>query len=180
LGCVLFLLASPLMGLVTLGLRLSGRGRAIERHRVLGCADTAFNAFKFRSGPNGLTALECWLYVTGLKELPQLPNVLVGQMSLVAPRNIPEAARPHYVAWLIHLRTVKRGLTGHSSQPGLLLEGARQVDIAPPGSNLVGDAVGDVQAAVKVGVQPAMVLTGRGATQVDLLAASGLARVPVC
>ncbi len=71
--------ASPLIGLVTLGLTLSGRGRAIECHGELACADTACNDLKFRSGPNGLTALERWLYVSGLDKLPQLPRVLAAR-----------------------------------------------------------------------------------------------------
>ncbi len=54
---------------------------------------------------------------------------------------------------------VKPGLTGYSCRPNLLLEAARQFEIALPDSCLLGNAVCDVRAAVIAGVQPVMVLT---------------------
>lgn len=64
-------------------------------------------------------------------------------------------------------------------QPGLLLDAAHKLGIDLRRSFLVGDALSDVQAAMAVGVQPALVRTGRGADQAGLLASHGLQQIPV-
>jgi D-glycero-D-manno-heptose 1,7-bisphosphate phosphatase len=64
-------------------------------------------------------------------------------------------------------------------QPGLLLDTAQRLNIDLRRSFLVGDALSDVQAAVAAGVQPVLVLTGRGKAQVKLLSEPDKQRVPV-
>ena len=64
-------------------------------------------------------------------------------------------------------------------RPGLLEQAATTLQVDLSGSYLVGDALSDVRAALAVGAQPLMVLTGRGRSQVLLLAANGLEDVPV-
>ncbi len=64
-------------------------------------------------------------------------------------------------------------------EPGLLRRAATELGIELRESYLVGDALSDVQAALAVGVQPLMVLTGRGRDQVSLLRTSGLGPVLV-
>ena len=54
-------------------------------------------------------------------------------------------------------------------RPGLLLQAAQELDLDLKKSYLVGDAVGDVEAALAVGVRPVMVRTGRGTAQERLL-----------
>jgi lipopolysaccharide/colanic/teichoic acid biosynthesis glycosyltransferase len=49
---------------------------------------------------------------TSLDELPQLFNVLLGQMSLVGPRMITSEERARYGRWWMNLSTVKPGITG--------------------------------------------------------------------
>jgi lipopolysaccharide/colanic/teichoic acid biosynthesis glycosyltransferase len=49
---------------------------------------------------------------TSLDELPQLLNVLLGQMSLVGPRMISEDEIERYGHWWMNLLTVKPGITG--------------------------------------------------------------------
>jgi lipopolysaccharide/colanic/teichoic acid biosynthesis glycosyltransferase len=53
-----------------------------------------------------------WLRKTSLDELPQLFNVIKGEMSLVGPRMITEAEIDMYNQWDINLLTVRPGLTG--------------------------------------------------------------------
>ncbi|MCB0087645.1 MAG: sugar transferase, partial [Caldilineaceae bacterium] len=53
-----------------------------------------------------------WLRMTSLDELPQLLNVLVGQMSLVGPRMISPEEAKEYGIMSSNLLTVKPGLTG--------------------------------------------------------------------
>ena len=54
-------------------------------------------------------------------------------------------------------------------QPGMLLEAADSLHLALERSYLVGDAITDLEAAVAVGVQPLLVLTGRGSEHAMLL-----------
>lgn len=74
---------------------------------------TAFNrAFKLRSDPR-ITRLGAWLRKFSLDELPQLVNVLKGQMSLVGPRMITKEELSKYGKYDGLLRSVKPGLTGY-------------------------------------------------------------------
>jgi lipopolysaccharide/colanic/teichoic acid biosynthesis glycosyltransferase len=104
----LFLL-SPLLLMVGLGVRMTSPGPALFRSARVGRNARPFTIFKFRSmtagaenvGPSitaaedrRITPLGKKLRRTKIDELPQLLNVLRGEMSLVGPR--PEA--PTYVA----------------------------------------------------------------------------------
>lgn len=54
-------------------------------------------------------------------------------------------------------------------KPGLLLEIASRFDVDLTRSYLIGDALSDIQAALAVGCQPLLVLTGRGRSQQPLV-----------
>ena len=58
-------------------------------------------------------------------------------------------------------------------RPGLLLQAAQQLELDLGRSFLIGDAVSDLDAALAVGVQPFLVLTGRGREQMQRLRARG-------
>ena len=105
-GSVLLVIAAPLMLLIGLGVRLSGPGPILFRQKRVGLDGTLFEIMKFRSmheihdsdtrwsvgDDEGITRIGRILRATSLDELPQLFNVLRGEMSLVGPR--PE--RPHF------------------------------------------------------------------------------------
>ena len=110
LSVVCVALAAPLIGLVALAVRLSGPGPVLYRQTRVGCDGRNFDLLKFRtmrqdaeaaSGPvwasaendPRITRVGRFLRKTRLDELPQLWNVLKGEMSFVGPR--PE--RPHFV-----------------------------------------------------------------------------------
>src|SRR5438093_834296 len=59
-----------------------------------------------------VTRMGRWLRRTSLDELPQLVNVLRGEMSLVGPRPIVEEELRKYGAWERRLLCVRPGLTG--------------------------------------------------------------------
>ncbi len=101
-GALLVLLA-PVAAAVALavGLRL-GRPVLFRQERA-GRHGVAFTLLKFRSMRDGpgddalrLTAFGRRLRASGLDELPQLLNVLRGQMSLIGPRPLPMAYLPRY------------------------------------------------------------------------------------
>ena len=100
------LLLSPLFALLALAVKLSSPGPVFHRGERVGLGGRRFRLYKFRSmradeagpaitraGDPRITAVGRILRKTKLDELPQLINVLTGDMSLVGPR--PEA--PQYV-----------------------------------------------------------------------------------
>ena len=132
----LVVLALPL-GIIALLVRLTSRGPVLYRQDRMGLDGKSFSILKFRSmhddaeretGPvwaqrndPRVTGLGSFLRRANLDELPQLWNVLRGDMSIVGPR--PE--RPHFVEQFKHripqymLRhKVKAGLTGWAQVNG--------------------------------------------------------------
>jgi Undecaprenyl-phosphate galactose phosphotransferase WbaP len=67
--------------------------------------------FKLRNDPR-VTALGKWLRQLSLDELPQLFNVLKGEMSLVGPRPIVEAEIKRYADGFYYYQLVTPGITG--------------------------------------------------------------------
>ena len=123
------LLLSPLLLLVGLAVALSSRGPIIFRQQRVGRRFRPFTLYKFRTmvvgsergpaltsgGDARVTGVGRLLRKTKLDELPQLFNVLKGDMSLVGPR--PEIAK--YVD-LFHaeyeeILTVRPGITDYAA-----------------------------------------------------------------
>lgn len=100
---------SPVLALVALAVKLTSRGPALFRQQRVGRGGRPFRILKFRTmvqdaearggqitaaGDRRITPLGRLLRASKLDELPQLINVVRGEMSLVGPR--PEV--PRYVA----------------------------------------------------------------------------------
>lgn len=71
------------------------------------------------------------------------------------------------------------GCTCRKPRPGLFHQAACQLGIQLARSYVIGDALSDVQAALHIGAQPLLVLTGRGHEQVKLLGEALRGSVPV-
>jgi lipopolysaccharide/colanic/teichoic acid biosynthesis glycosyltransferase len=76
-----------------------------------GLQATLVTAHKLKADPR-ITPLGRFLRRFSLDELPQLFNVLMGQMSLIGPRMVSPAELANYGQWEMNLLTVKPGLTG--------------------------------------------------------------------
>jgi len=138
LALVVLALSWPLFVLIAVAIVIDSPGPILYRRRVLGRGDRPFDALKFRTMvPNAdqvlardsellaaykrgyklkrdprVTRLGAILRKYSLDELPQLFNVLKGQMSLVGPRMITLEEAREYGRWRLNLLTVKPGLTG--------------------------------------------------------------------
>jgi len=136
LSATLLTLASPVMFTVALAVRLTSPGRALYLQKRLTRGGRTFDMYKFRSmcvdaeaggaafakakDPR-VTPIGKFIRLTRLDELPQLINVLIGDMSLIGPRpERPEMARelakemPNFNRRLI----VRAGLTGLAQVEG--------------------------------------------------------------
>ena len=142
-SAILLLLLAPLLPLLALVVRLDG-GPAFYRHMRVGCNDLPFGCLKFRTMAASadkmlaqhlaadpvaaaewaanrkltkdprITRVGAILRSTSLDELPQLINVLRGDMSLVGPRPVvQEELEQHYgVAGRVAYATTRPGITG--------------------------------------------------------------------
>jgi FlaA1/EpsC-like NDP-sugar epimerase/lipopolysaccharide/colanic/teichoic acid biosynthesis glycosyltransferase len=127
LGTIALILAVPIMALVAVAVAVDSTGPIVYGARRVGRGGHEFTMWKFRSMARGadavgppvtgaydfrVTRVGAFLRRTKLDELPQLINVLAGQMALVGPR--PEA--PTYVEhWTNEERQIlafRPGMTG--------------------------------------------------------------------
>ena len=131
----IFVLTLPLILAVALLIKLTSRGPILYRQERVGKDGRVFTLYKFRTmvndaekhlgpvlavqGDSRVTPVGRWLRRMRLDELPQLYNVMCGEMSLVGPR--PE--RPYFVARHKVLQgvrlSVKPGLTGLAQVRGV-------------------------------------------------------------
>ncbi|MBV8526025.1 MAG: sugar transferase [Acetobacteraceae bacterium] len=137
----MIVLLSPIMLLIA-ALVAMGGGPVLFGHERLGFGGRAFRCLKFRTMvPNAaevlsdllardpaaarewattqklrndprITRLGKFLRKTSLDELPQLWNILVGEMSLVGPRPIVESEAERYGSYIDYYYAVRPGLTG--------------------------------------------------------------------
>jgi exopolysaccharide biosynthesis polyprenyl glycosylphosphotransferase len=129
---------SPVLAIIAMLVRVDSPGPIVHRRRVVGVSGHFFDAYKFRTmqlnaerrqhavsidfpdrrrseknkhDPR-ITRVGRFLRRTSLDELPQLVNVLRGEMSLVGPRMISPDESRRYGKWQFNLETVKPGITG--------------------------------------------------------------------
>ena len=132
------LILSPILLAIAVLIKATSHGPVLFGHKRQGMAGREFRCWKFRSmlvgaeamqaelrhknevdGPQfkitddpRITRVGAWLRRSNLDELPQLFNVLVGDMSLVGPRPSPDAENQLCPAWRRTRLSVKPGITG--------------------------------------------------------------------
>ncbi len=141
-SCLLLVVLFPLGVLIALLVVLTSRGPVFYRQERFGRFGVPFQIIKFRSMYTSTRQADVLEFVPAhwngreecavvkrpvdprvtpvgrlirklsLDELPQLFNVLAGDMSLVGPRPIIEAERPIYGPYLIYYDLVSPGITG--------------------------------------------------------------------
>jgi exopolysaccharide biosynthesis polyprenyl glycosylphosphotransferase len=136
---LLLILLSPVMAVIALLIRRDSPGPALYLAERMGENGRVFQMYKFRTMVQDadlrweevagrradgklhfkqaddprITRVGRWLRRTSLDELPQLLNVLKGDMSLVGPRpELPLVVREEYEPWQWSRFTVPQGMTG--------------------------------------------------------------------
>jgi exopolysaccharide biosynthesis polyprenyl glycosylphosphotransferase len=127
---------APLFAIVALLIKLDSAGPVFYRQERRGFNGEIFHIWKFRSmtvtesgramtqvraGDKRITRIGAFIRKTSIDELPQLINVLSGQMSLVGPR--PHAVMHddefgQQVAEYAHRQRIKPGITGWAQVNG--------------------------------------------------------------
>jgi lipopolysaccharide/colanic/teichoic acid biosynthesis glycosyltransferase len=129
---ILILLLTPVWTIVVIGLLLSGEGYVFYFQERIGYKNQKFKIWKFatmlKDSPNmtggiitvrndpRLTPFGGLLRKTKLNELPQLVNVLIGEMSFVGPRPVMQKSFDQYPSNVQdEIYKVKPGITGIGS-----------------------------------------------------------------
>nr|WP_259678938.1 exopolysaccharide biosynthesis polyprenyl glycosylphosphotransferase [Clostridium chauvoei] len=131
------LLLSPLLIVVAILIKLESKGPIVFSQKRIGLNGKEFNMYKFRSmvvnaeelkkklaeqnemsGPMfkmkndpRITKIGKFIRKTSIDELPQLINILKGEMSLVGPRPILPQEVKEFEPWMMKRLEVKPGLT---------------------------------------------------------------------
>jgi lipopolysaccharide/colanic/teichoic acid biosynthesis glycosyltransferase len=128
LAAVLLVVAAPLLGLAALAIRLESRGRVFYRQRRVGRYGRPFELWKLRTMVPGAETMGAGVYVLegdpritrvgrllrrfSFDELPNLLNVLKGEMALVGPRPTVQEQVDRYTERQLRRLEVKPGITG--------------------------------------------------------------------
>ena len=137
LSAAALLLLSPALVAIAIGIKLTSKGPVFYRCDWVGKSEEPFFGYKFRSmvanadelkqrlqarnemsGPvfkitddPRITRLGAWLRRHSLDEIPQLFNVLTGQLALVGPRPPLKIEYERYAEWQKQRLLVKPGIT---------------------------------------------------------------------
>jgi lipopolysaccharide/colanic/teichoic acid biosynthesis glycosyltransferase len=120
LGTCLLLLAAPMVFSVAAWFRIR-KGKGFRSEIRCGQFGETFKMYRLNSDRHavGLSLPEFLMQQTSFTELPQLLNVLRGDMSLVGPRPEPPERVRHYSDWHRQRLRVKPGMTGLAQVHGL-------------------------------------------------------------
>jgi lipopolysaccharide/colanic/teichoic acid biosynthesis glycosyltransferase len=126
--------SAPIVALAALAVRLESRGHPIYRQRRVGLDGHAFEVYKLRTmvsgaehmgagmaideGDSRITRVGALLRRTSIDELPNLVNVLRGEMSLVGPRPTIQVQVDNYTERQRGRLAVRPGLTGWAQVNG--------------------------------------------------------------
>jgi exopolysaccharide biosynthesis polyprenyl glycosylphosphotransferase len=137
LSLLMLIVLSPVIMFIAILIKLTSRGPIIFKQKRVGLRGRQFNLFKFRTmvadaeilrrgleaenevdGPvfkikddPRVTRIGRFLRRTGLDELPQLINILKGEMSLIGPRPPLYEETKFYKRWQLRRLSVKPGLS---------------------------------------------------------------------
>ena len=142
------LVAAPALGVAALLIRLETHGHPIYRQRRVGRDGAPFELYKLRTmvsgaetmgaglavdaGDSRITRLGAVLRRTSMDELPNLVNVLRGEMSIVGPRPTVQVQVDRYSERQRGRLDVRPGTHGLGADPGARVAAVARADRARP------------------------------------------------
>jgi lipopolysaccharide/colanic/teichoic acid biosynthesis glycosyltransferase len=162
-------LGAPVLALLALAVLLALGRPILFRQRRAGRHGAPFTLLKFRTMREGtapdalrLSGFGRWLRASGLDELPQLANILRGDMSLVGPRPLPCDYTPFFSAVEAERLRVRPGLLGLAQARGRnALPWAQRLACDVQYARQVPEFTADIKLALTC---CALLLRGHGAT----------------
>src|SRR5918997_4297450 len=134
LAALLLVVTSPLLGLAALAIRIESRGRVLYRQLRVGRGGEPFELWKLRTMVPGAESMGAGIYVVqgdpritrigrqlrrfSLDEVPNLVNVIRGEMAIVGPRPTVQAQVDQYTPRQRRRLEVKPGITGWAQVNG--------------------------------------------------------------
>jgi lipopolysaccharide/colanic/teichoic acid biosynthesis glycosyltransferase len=134
LAALLLAIASPLLAVAAIAIRLESRGAVFYRQRRVGHGGEPFDLWKLRTMVPGAETMGDGIYVIegdpritrvgrvlrrfSLDELPNLVNVLRGEMAIVGPRPTVQEQVDRYTERQRRRLEVKPGITGWAQVNG--------------------------------------------------------------
>lgn len=133
-SAALLVLTAPLLAVAMAAIRMESRGHPIYRQRRIGREGRPFDVLKLRTMVDGaehvgaglavdendsrITRVGAFLRRTSLDELPNLLNVLRGEMSLIGPRPTVPVQVANYTARQRGRLAIRPGITGWAQVNG--------------------------------------------------------------
>lgn len=133
ISIIVLIICSPIIIILSILIKLTSEGPVFFKQKRLGLNGENFFIYKFRTmcvgaetigdgltiktaSDNRITKVGGFLRKTGLDELPQLINIIIGDMSLIGPRPpvtyFPYDGFDAYPEWAKKRFTVRPGITG--------------------------------------------------------------------
>ena len=168
-AALILVLGAPILALLALAVLLALGRPILFRQRRAGRHGAPFTVLKFRSMHEGeapdaarLSRFGRWLRASGLDELPQVFNILRGEMSLVGPRPLPCDYTPLFSETEARRLWVQPGLCGLAQAAGRnALPWGRRLACDVQYADQKPDFVTDFKIVLACG---ALILRGHGAT----------------
>lgn len=127
-AATLLVIGFPLLVVIGLAIKLESRGPIFFRQQRVGLRGKLFTIYKFRTMRTGahnpdnptpyVTRVGQFLRRYSLDEVPQLINILRGEMAIIGPRPILPKEAKYYDVWQRQRLQVRPGLTGWAQVNG--------------------------------------------------------------
>ena len=114
LGCIGLVLLSPVFLILAICIKIDSKGPVIFAHKRIGKNGKEFNMYKFKlENDPRITRIGNFLRKTSLDELPQIVNIIRGDLSIIGPRPVTGEELEKYEENKEKFLSITPGLTGY-------------------------------------------------------------------